>query len=173
VRSQTGSSWLSVPITSLSQVTRGTFTGAERGVPAINSTQGSPWAGADKNGWHLPGVQEGCWLGQVDAVLWVSRRPCSQPLNRLLGASAGLSRWLSWCGGRAVAAVAGESACVCARPEPLQHLCIKMCSSLSPAPLTGWLRSGRRWLPLPPPNSSVPTLPALPHLLSFKDQAAA
>lgn len=41
----------------------------------------------------------------------------------------------------ALAAVAGEGAGVCARPEPLQHLCIKMCSSLSLAPLTGWLLS--------------------------------
>lgn len=83
------------------------------------------------------------------------------------------------CPGAVVAAVAvaGEGAGVCARPEPLQHLCIKMCSSLFQALLTGWLQSSANALRGPgdgfllPPSHPlpVPTLPALPHLLSFKD----
>lgn len=79
----------------------------------------------------------------------------------------------------AVVVVAAEGACVCARPAPLQHLCIKMCSSLSRALLTGWLGPppAALWGPgdgllLPPPTRFVPTLPALPHLLSSKDLGA-
>lgn len=67
----------------------------------------------------------------------------------------------------AAAAAAGEGAYVCARPEPLQHLCIRMRSSLSQALLTGWLGSSGSSAPSHP---AVPTLLALPHLLSFKDQ---
>lgn len=65
---------------------------------------------------------------------------------------------------------------MCARPEPLQHLCIRMRSSLSQAPLTGWLCSSANarpeMAPSAPSHPDVPTLPALPHLLSFKDQGA-
>lgn len=64
--------------------------------------------------------------------------------------------------------------CVRARPEALQHLCIRMRSSLSQAPLTGWLGSSANARPemasSAPSHPAVPTLLALPHLLSFKDQ---
>lgn len=65
---------------------------------------------------------------------------------------------------------------MCARPKPLQHLCIRMRSSLSQAPLTGWLGSSANARPeiasSAPSHPAVPTLLALPHLLSFKDQGA-
>lgn len=77
------------------------------------------------------------------------------------------------CPGAAVAAVAvaGEGACVCARPEPLQHLCIKMCSSLFQALLTGWLQSSANALRGPgdgfllPPSHPLPTPSLRPHWL--------
>lgn len=61
--------------------------------------------------------------------------------------------------------------CVCARPEPLQHLCIKMCSSLSQAPLTGWLRSSANaWGALEmasfgPPPAPFPSPPSRLYLI--------
>jgi hypothetical protein len=109
-------------------------------------------------------VREGCWLGQCCGCL-VSR-PCRQPRGCLAPPALATG-----CPG---VAAAGEGAYVCARPEPLQHLCIRMRSSLSQAPLTGWLGSSANARPemasSAPSHPAVPTLLALPHLLSFKDQ---
>lgn len=130
-----------------------------------------PGAGGDKSGWHLPGVKEGCWLGQVDAARGGEREPARPPAPgaAVLLSPARLRRARqSWCGGggRGGGGGGGEGACVCARPEPLRHLCIRMCSSLFQAPLTGWLRSSANargpWrrlpsAPLPPPSRPHPS----------------
>ena len=61
-----------------------------------------PQAGGDKSGWHLPGVEEGCWLGQVDAARGGEPEPGRPPAPwaALLSSLARLSRsLLSWCGG--------------------------------------------------------------------------
>lgn len=95
-------------------------------------------------------------------------RPCRQPRGGLAP--------LALATGCPGAAAAGEGAYVCARPEPLQHLCIRMRSSLSQAPLTGWLGFSANARPemasSAPSHPAVPTLLALPHLLSFKNQGA-
>lgn len=125
-------------------------------------------------------VKEGCWLGQVDAARGDESelaRPPALWAGRLSAPAPSAARCCPGAVAAALAAVAGEGAGVCARPEPLQHLCIKMCSSLSLAPLTGWLLSSANARALemtssaPSPPLPVPTLLALPHLLSFKDRS--
>lgn len=135
--------------------------------PPETAPREAPGLEQAKNDRHLPGVREGCWPGQCCGRL-VSR-PCRQPQ----GCSA-LPALAAGCPG---AEAAADGACVCARaPQPLQHLCIRMRSSLSQAPLTGWLGSSANARPetasSAPSHPAVPTLLALPHLLSFKNQGA-
>lgn len=148
-------------------------------MPAHNSAPGeSPHphplpavaARGDKIGWHVPGVKEGCWLGQVDAARGAESEPARPPAPWAGRLSSPAPSAAGCCPGAVAAAlaaaVAGEGAGVCARPEPLQHLCIKMCSSLSQAPLTGWLLSSANAGALEM-TSSAPSTRSRPHPPGF------
>lgn len=168
MRSQTGPCPAGVPALPLSPAPR---KGTECPAPAHSGAPGSPWAGGDKSGWHLPGMQGGCWPGKGVSAHAGSRAsraaaPGRPPPLRSLSPSARCRP----------GAAAGEGArvrvCVCARvcaAGSLQHLCTEMRSSLCRRrSLAGWVSAWRR-APAPP----FPSSPASPHLLPvFKGRAA-
>lgn len=107
-------------------------------------------------GWRKEG--EGAYLVRGGCVR-MSRGPAGPRRCRRLGCEAVLGWWLPECG------------CVC--PKPLQHLCIRMCSSLSSLLACALPRS----LPTTTPLSGEGIffffffLLPLPHLPQSKDQS--
>lgn len=188
MRSQTGlSGWGSGSAPSPSQVarklSRSPWPQQRREAPPPPG----PGAGGDKSGWHLPGVKEGCWLGQVDAARGGEREPARPPApgTVLLLSPARLRASAARRGpgaavAAAVAVVVAARAPVCVRARSHCSISASACAPPSsrlrslagsgPQPTLGGPGDG---FLLPPSRPlPVPTLLALPHLLSFKDQGA-
>lgn len=151
MRGQSGPSLLPVPVPS--QVSRKTFIRAELRAPLETAPRETSGLEQTKMiGTYLE-CGKGVGWGSA-AAAWVSR-PCRQPRGCLAPPALATG-----CPG---VAAAGEGAYVCARPEPLQHLCIRMRSSLF-AGSAHWLarllsqRSARDGFlcPLPPRRPHPP-----------------
>lgn len=138
--------------------------GTERPAPAHSGAPGSPWAGGDKSGWHLPGMQGGCWPGKGDAAHAGEpsqpgcrpEPPSSAPLPQ---PQRSLPTWCSGGRGRACARV---------------RLCAPVCRRFTAAslhrdallPLAG----AAHWLARAQPGDAPRPLPspaALLHLICF------
>lgn len=138
--------------------------GTERPAPAHSGAPGSPWAGGDKSGWHLPGMQGGCRPGKGDAAhAGEPSQPGCRPRAALLRSAPSAPALAAVLVQRRARARVCACACACVRlcaAGSLQHLCTDTRSSLSPAPLTGWLGLSLQTRP-------GPSLPQPPCFTSF------
>ena len=108
--------------------------GTERPAPAHSGAPGSPWAGGDKSGWHLPGMQGGCWPRKGDAGhAGEPSQPVCRPWAALLRSAPSAPALAAVLVQRLARARVCACACVCACVPPV-HCSISAPRCAPPSP---------------------------------------